>query len=86
MIWTNDLAWNEGQITFDSAEEARSDLENRLTIEDYICGLPCVEELVTKFFARKTNDEFCNWLEEQVLNQENTLITAMVHPVDYTDD
>lgn len=50
---------------FDTLEECETDLEETIDADEYAWRIS-IDELVRKYFRRKSNEEFCNWLDDKI--------------------
>lgn len=61
MYYTHEYSDEE----FDTFEECEIDLEEAVDIDEYIWRMN-MTEILRKYFRRKSNDDFCNWLDTKI--------------------
>lgn len=73
MFYTNEYSEKE----FSDYEECRDDFLGSIDIEEY---LPYIDSghLLSRFFRRKSDTEFCNWLESEISAATDDLCNELI--------
>lgn len=72
---------------FDTREEAEEDLRECIDLDDITdAGNFNEYEIVRRFARRKSNDEFCNWMEDKMCEAEDNCMQWMINEVETDED